>query len=168
MCRGRKLCGWNYDWECWVLTTKQLRNRKTAKVATLYWRHSCTVPRLPSFVWYCIPSEVKFHIFILLKCRQEKLIRKICFRFRLEQHEDLVKQIKRILSYTLKNIQVNLRKTSKNRRLKFYMLSGIGKLLITIRSLESAQCSDVHSWVLTLLLLPLIVGTNSWTAWGSQ
>ena len=31
MCGGRKLCGQKYEWDCWILRMKQLRNRETAK-----------------------------------------------------------------------------------------------------------------------------------------
>ena len=59
-----------------MLTTKQLRNRETSKVAILYGRHSYTIPS--HFVRHYIPLEVNFHLLIGLKCA-EKSDNEICF-----------------------------------------------------------------------------------------
>ena len=50
----------------------------------------------------CMPPELQFHVLILPQMRARKLDRAIFFRFFIqEQHEDLTKQIKKIVIYTL-------------------------------------------------------------------
>ena len=49
-----------------------------------------------------ISPKVKFYFFIRLKYREEKVIGNFLFAFFLrEEHEDVIKQIKKILSYIL-------------------------------------------------------------------
>ena len=94
------------------LHEKQLRNRETVELALLRWLTSqpyYPISRLASrLAGYGSQPDVKFDLFICLKCGEEKLSRNFFllwfsffFFFVPEQHEDLVKQIKKSVIYTL-------------------------------------------------------------------
>ena len=80
---------------------KHCAKEKSAKMAVLYWRHSPLSPvSPPCAVLYRTGSEIS------RICRPQKKGRKIDREFIFsiftrEQHEDLIKQIKKNLSYTL-------------------------------------------------------------------
>ena len=77
------------DWECCMLTMKQLRKRETMEVAIPI---DFTAILSPIFKLDLVPyaSRSKNPCFICLKCGEEKLIGIFFFSIFIREHEDLM------------------------------------------------------------------------------
>ena len=98
------LCRRNYDFECWMLTMKQLRTREAATVAILYWHHHYTMRSLPSCT-VLYPNRGELPCFFRPQMRGGKLDRIFSFIFIQEQRENLIirqANKKNSVTYTLK------------------------------------------------------------------
>ena len=54
MCRGTKLCGQNYEWDCWILRMKQPSNRETTRLSVPVLASQPCYAQLSHIAWYCI------------------------------------------------------------------------------------------------------------------
>ena len=91
--RGEKLCARKYGWDYWILRMKQLTKKETARLSVPVLTSQPFYPQSPALRGIVPNRKWNLTLLYTSNARKEKgFFFSICIR---EQHEDLIKQIKK-------------------------------------------------------------------------
>ena len=92
---------YNFDGHKQTNSNKQTRQLSELVLVLTLQHLTARLSQVSLLVRFCTPSEVKFHVFRQLKRGEEKSILNFFSVFLSELHVDSIKQIKKIITYTL-------------------------------------------------------------------